>query len=122
MIAQNLSEDPATASNGGDLGFIPESSLDKANPELRKMVMSLGPGQTSKIIHTQEGYRILKVVSKEPAGQRALNDPQVQQSIREQLRNRKDQLLRAAYFEMGRNEAQVVNQLANTIIADRDQK
>ncbi len=122
MVAQNLSEDPATASNGGDLGFIPESSLDRANPELRKLVMSMQPGQTSKVIHTQEGYRILKVVSKEPAGQRALNDPQVQQSIREQLRNRKDQLLRAAYFEMGRNEAQVVNQLANSIIAERDQK
>ena len=44
MLAQNYSEDPASAANGGDLGFVPESALEKANPELRKMVMSLRPG------------------------------------------------------------------------------
>ena len=72
MLAQNYSEDPASAPNGGDLGFVPESALEKANPELRKMVMSLGPNGVSPIIHTQEGYRILKVISKEAAGQRDL--------------------------------------------------
>ena len=56
---------------------MPESALEKANPELRKMVMSLPPGGVSGIIHTQEGYRILKVISKEPAGQRDLSDPRV---------------------------------------------
>src|SRR5438876_1113824 len=65
-LAQNYSEDAASAPNGGDLGFVPESALEKANPELRKMVMSLPPGGLSTIIHTQEGYRILKVISKEP--------------------------------------------------------
>lgn len=112
MLAQNFSEDPNTAANGGDLGFIGESSLDKANPELRKMVMSLGPGQVSPPIKTEEGYRILKVISKEPAGQRELTDPRVQQSIRDQLINRKDQLLRAVYYELGRNEAKVTNYFA----------
>jgi peptidyl-prolyl cis-trans isomerase SurA len=115
MLAQNYSEDPNTAPNGGDLGFVPESALEKANPELRKMVMSLAPGTLSQIIHTQEGYRILRVISKEPSGQRELNDPKVQQSIRELLLNRKDQLLRAAYYEVARNEAEVVNYLAQRI-------
>jgi peptidyl-prolyl cis-trans isomerase SurA len=115
-LAQNFSEDPNTASNGGDLGFIGESSLEKANPELRKMVMSLQPGQVSPPIKTEEGYRILKVISKEPAGQRELTDPRVQQSIRDQLINRKDQLLRAAYYEMARNEAKATNYLANDVV------
>ena len=115
MVAQNYSENPNTAPNGGDLGFIPESALEKANVELRKMVMSLVPGQFSPVIRTPEGYRILKVISKEPAGQRELNDPRVQQTIRETLLNRKDQLLKAAYYEVARNEAQVVNYLARTI-------
>ena len=35
MLAQNYSEDPDSATNGGDMGFIPESTLEKANPELR---------------------------------------------------------------------------------------
>ncbi|MEO8129567.1 MAG: peptidylprolyl isomerase, partial [Bryobacteraceae bacterium] len=97
-------------------------SLEKVNSEIRKMVMSMQAGQVSKVIRTPEGYRLLKVVSKEPAGQRELNDPRVQQSIRETLINRKDQLLRAAYYEVARNEAQVTNQLAIGITVNRDKK
>jgi peptidyl-prolyl cis-trans isomerase SurA len=115
MVAQNYSEDPNTALNGGDMGFIPESALEKVNPELRKIVLELQPGQFSKVIHTPEGYRILKVMSREPAGQRELNDPRVQQNIRETLINRKDQLLKAAYYEVARNEAKVVNYFAEKI-------
>jgi len=116
MLAQNYSEDPNTAPNGGDLGYIPESALEKANVELRKIVMTLQPGQTSPVIHTQEGYRILKLISREPAGQRELQDPRVQQTIRETIMNRKDQLLKAAYYEVARGEAQVSNYYAQSIV------
>jgi peptidyl-prolyl cis-trans isomerase SurA len=115
VIASNFSEDPGSAQNGGDMGFVPESALEKVNPELRKAVMAMNPGQITGIIHTNEGYRILKVISKEPAGQRELSDPRVQQNIREILRNRKDQLLRAAYYEIARDEAKVVNFFAQTV-------
>jgi peptidyl-prolyl cis-trans isomerase SurA len=64
---------------------------------------------------TPEGYRILKVITREPAGQRVLDDPAVQQTIRETLLNRKDQLLKAAYYEVARDEAKVVNYLASSI-------
>jgi len=116
MVAQSFSEDVNSAPNGGDLGFIPESALEKANAELRKMVMSMPPGAISPIVHTQEGYRIFKIISKESAGQRELNDPRVQQSIRETLLNRKDQLLKTAYYEIARNEAKVVNYLARSVV------
>jgi peptidyl-prolyl cis-trans isomerase SurA len=118
MIAQNYSEDPTSTPNGGDLGFLPESSLEKASPELRRMVLSMTPGQLSPIIHTDEGYRILKMISKEPAGQRDLTDPRVQQSIRETLQNSKDQLLKTAYYETARNEAKVVNYMARAVFAE----
>ncbi|MDE3195885.1 MAG: peptidylprolyl isomerase [Acidobacteriota bacterium] len=117
MMAQNYSEDPQTTPNGGDLGFVPESSLDKTSPELRKLILSLQPGQLSPIIHTQEGYRILKVISKEPAGQRDLSDPRVQQTIRSTLIDRKDQLLKTAYYEMARNQAKVVDYMAQSMFA-----
>jgi peptidyl-prolyl cis-trans isomerase SurA len=82
------------------------------------MVLSLQPGQMSPIIHTQNGYQILKVISKEPAGQRDLSDPRVQQSIRSELLNRKDELLKTAYYDMARNEAKVVNNMSKTVFAD----
>jgi|CZKE01.1.fsa_nt_gi peptidyl-prolyl cis-trans isomerase SurA len=116
QVAQNYSEDPKSVSSGGDMGFVPESALEKANPELRKLVVSLQPGAISQPIKTEEGYRILKVISKETAGQRDLNDPRVQTNIRETLRNSKDQLLRAAYYEVERNNSKVVNYLAQRII------
>jgi len=114
-IAQNYSEDPDSAPNGGSLGFVQESALDKANPDLRKAIVALRPGQITPIVKTPEGYRILKLVTREPAGQRDLNDPSVQQTIRETLINRKDQLLRAAFYEVARNEAAVVNFFAASV-------
>ena len=48
-LASNYSEDD-TASNGGDTGFIPESMLDKrANPELRRLILNMTPGQVSQL-------------------------------------------------------------------------
>ena len=122
MLAQNFSEDPNSAPNGGDLGFVPESALEKANAELRKAVMAMPPGQVTPVIHSVEGFRILKVISKEGAGQRELSDPRVQQNIRETLLNRKDQLLRAAYYEVARNESKVVNFFAQSIAQNKDKK
>jgi peptidyl-prolyl cis-trans isomerase SurA len=114
-LAQNYSEDPATIQNGGDLGFLPESAFDKTSPQIRKLVLSLQPGQLSPILPAQDSYRILKMMSKEPAGQRDLSDPRVSQTIRERLINRKDQLLKTAYYETARNEAKVVNYLAQSL-------
>src|SRR6266852_3403829 len=116
MLAQSYSEDSNTAANGGDLGFVQESALERAQPELRKMVMSLQPGQISPVIRSQAGYSILKVFSKEPSGQRELTDPRVQQTIREQLLNRKDQLLKAAYYDVARNETKVANYFSKSIV------
>jgi peptidyl-prolyl cis-trans isomerase SurA len=116
MLAQNYSEDPESTPNGGDMGFVPQSNLERASPDLRRLVDSLQPGAFSGPIQTQDGYRILKVITREPAGQRDLNDPRVQQNIRETLLNRKDQLLKSAYYEVARNGAKVQNYLAQRII------
>ena len=114
-VAQAFSEDPQSAPNGGDMGFIPESALQQADPETRRVILSLLPGQISPPLRTQGGWQILKLIAREPAGQRELNDPRVQQNIRETLRTRKEQLLRNAYLDACRNEAQVVNYLALSI-------
>lgn len=121
-LAQNYSEDPNYAPNGGDVGFVPESALDKVNPQLRKAIMDMTPGQISPILQTSEGFRIIKVISKEPAGQRVLTDPRVQENIRSQLFQRKDQALRDAFIEVARDNAKVVNYYAESVLASRDNR
>lgn len=118
QLAADYSEDPNTASNGGNLGYIPESALNspQTDPLLRKAVTSLKPGQVSSPIQLKDSIRILKLVAREAAGQRGPEDPQIRQSIRDTLQNRKEQLLRNAYFEIARDEAHVTNYLAQQVI------
>ena len=83
-VAMNISEDPNTASNGGDMGFAPESQL-KTDPALYDAIGKLKPDQFTDVIpvydsspgHKIAGYAIYKLISREPAGQRELNDPRV---------------------------------------------
>lgn len=115
QLAMDYSED-ANGTNGGDLGFIPQSSLNQTDPALKKAVLSLQPGQVSKPILLKDGYHIIKLLAREPAGQQQLSDPQVQQNIRATLKNRKEQLLRSAYLMSARDQARVTNYLAREIL------
>jgi peptidyl-prolyl cis-trans isomerase SurA len=122
-LAMNYSEDPETSGNGGDLGTVPESSLRNTDPGTRDLVLKLKPGQYSPIITVMDpatkrlvGFRIVKLVAKEPAGQRDLSDPRVQQAIRTQLHDRREQLLKAAYYEILRDSAKVQNYYAQQIL------
>jgi peptidyl-prolyl cis-trans isomerase SurA len=69
-----------------------------------------GPG------HHTIGYAIYKLIGREPAGQRELNDPRVQQTIRQMLREGHAQLLKNAYFEILHDEAKVHNYFADQIL------
>jgi peptidyl-prolyl cis-trans isomerase SurA len=119
-VARNYSEDPGSIGNGGDLGFIPQSFLEGTDLNLRRAVASLSPGEISPIIRSGSELRIIRLISRAPAGQREFSDPRIQQSIRETLKNRKDQLLRTAYSEMLRNKADVTNYIAKRIVSDFD--
>lgn len=118
VVAQHYSEDPDSVSSGGDLGFIPQSFLEETDLTLRRVVALLSPGEISPIIKSGSTLRILRLISREPAGQRVFSDPRVQQLIRERLENRKNQLLRTAYIAVLRSEADVTNYLAKHIVAD----
>ena len=123
-LAMNYSEDSETSGNGGDLGFAPESSLKNTDQLTRDTVMKLKPGQYSPVITAVNpmtkqlvGFRIVKLIAKEPAGQRELADPRVQEAIRSQLRDRREQLLKSAYYEVLREQAKVENYYAERVLA-----
>ena len=122
QLAMNYSEQPDTAGNGGDMGMVLESQL-RTNPEIYSSVSKLKPGETSPPLPMIEpnskrvvGFSIVRLISKEPAGQRELNDPRVQQFIREQLRDSREQLLKAAYYDVVHNEAKIENYYANDLL------
>jgi peptidyl-prolyl cis-trans isomerase SurA len=120
-LAMNLSENPSDANNGGNMGFVPESSL-RSDPTVYAAITKAQPGHITEVVplippgaKAPAGYGIYKLIEKEPAGQRELNDPRVQQDIRQQLRDSRSQLLRAAYYEMMRDQSRVENHLAEEI-------
>lgn len=123
-LAMNFSENANTASNGGDMGFIPESQL-RSDPEVYNAVSKLKPGEITGVItvydsagpgHRIVGYAIYKLLGWEPAGQRQLNDPRVQQAIHTQLYNNRTQLLENAYLEVLHDDAKVHNYFAEQVL------
>ena len=125
-LAMNFSENPNTASNGGDMGFIRESDL-QSDPEVYDAVSKLKPDQFTDVLpvydgsgpgHKIIGYAIYKLIAREPAGQRELNDPNVQQTIHQTLHESQKQLLQNAYFEMLQDDAKVRNYFAEQILKE----
>jgi peptidyl-prolyl cis-trans isomerase SurA len=125
-LAIQFSENQNTAPNGGDMGFIYESQMKQAtDPQTYAAITKLKPGETTEILplldgqtHKSVGYSIYKLLSKEPPGQRDLNDPRVQQSIRKQLQDSRSQLLKNAYFEILTDEAKVRNFYAEEVFKE----
>lgn len=124
QLAMNYSEQPDTAGNGGDMGMIPESQL-RSNPEIYNAVSKLKPGQTTPPLPMTDpntkhviGYSIIKLIAKDPAGQRELNDPRVQQFIREQLRQTREQLLKSAYYDIVHNQSKINNYYADDLLKE----
>jgi peptidyl-prolyl cis-trans isomerase SurA len=127
-VAMNISEDPNTASNGGDMGFAPESQL-KTDPALYDVIAKLKPDQFTDVIpvydsspgHKIAGYAIYKLISREPAGQRELNDPRVHQAIHQSLHDSQKQLLQTAYLDTLTDGAKVRNYFAEQILKQTGQ-
>jgi peptidyl-prolyl cis-trans isomerase SurA len=127
-VAMNFSEDPRTASSGGDMGFAQESTL-RSDPEVYAAIGKLKPDQFTDILpipdagpsHKVVGYAIYKLISREPAGQRVLTDPNVRQTIHQTLHDAQKQLLQTAYLEMVMDDTRVQNYLAEQILKNGPQ-
>ncbi len=121
-LAVDFSEQPSTASNGGDMGFYPESQL-RQDPAVFAAISKLKPGQITEVLPSYatdgskrvNGYAIYKLLAADAAGQRELNNPQVQMAIRQQLRDARGQLLKNAYYEILRDQAHVENYFAEEV-------
>lgn len=61
FLAKTYSEDPGSASEGGDLGFFDRSTMFK---EFTAMAFKLKAGELSPVFETEAGYHILQVIER----------------------------------------------------------
>jgi peptidyl-prolyl cis-trans isomerase SurA len=116
-VAKESSEDPSSGPVGGDLNFQPLQAIENIDPRLAQAVSKMRTGETyPQVIETRFGFHILKLLEKDPGGQKDLTDPRVQANVRQAIFNRKDQTLKNAFSEAARNKATVVNYLAQRIL------
>jgi peptidyl-prolyl cis-trans isomerase SurA len=116
-VAQQYSEDPSSAPNGGDLSFQPLQALEGIDPRLTQVVQRMKAGETfPQVVETRFGFHVVKLVERDAGGQKDLADPRVQADVRQVIFNRKDQSLKAAFSETIRNKAEITNFLAQRML------
>jgi len=101
-LAKALSEDPATAGEGGDMGWF--EAEDYAAP-ISKMAFSLKPGQVSPIFRGPDGWYIIKLEAKQPAGIEPLE--KVAGRIRARLVQERVLTERSAWLKQRRKQARI---------------
>jgi len=123
-LAGQFSENANFAPNGGDMGFVAESQL-QTDPDVYSAVAKLKPGQITDVIPAYDtsapgrrflGFAIYQLLGREPAGQREISDPRVQQAVRSSLRESHSQLLKNAYSEMLHDNSKIRNYYAEQIL------
>jgi peptidyl-prolyl cis-trans isomerase SurA len=100
-LAKNFSEDPGSALNGGDLGWVDPAAMV---PEFRDVMNSSAQGELSKPFKSQYGWHILEVL-----GRRATDGTEQarEQQALNVLRNRKYDEALQTWLRQIRDEAYV---------------
>lgn len=70
-LAQELSDDPGSKSQGGDLGFFGRGQMI---PEFETAAFDAQPGDRVGPVKTSFGYHLIEVLEKQPAGKQSLEE------------------------------------------------
>jgi peptidyl-prolyl cis-trans isomerase C len=103
-LARKFSISPESAKKGGDLGYVERGIAGK---EFEQAAFALKKqGELSDIVKAELGYHIIRLEDK--IGPRQLTFPEVQEEIRNRLRNKKREKILTAYLQDLREGAQII--------------
>ena len=103
-VAAESSQDKASASKGGELGFLSRGTMDSA---FEKAAFSLKVGEVSQPVLTKNGYHLIQVEQKLPQKQLALaevKDKIRKKILEERARRSLDQVVDRFYEQVYRSE------------------
>lgn len=101
QVAQELSQDPASAQEGGDLGYFKRGEMVKP---FEDVAFALNPGEMSDPVRTDFGFHIIKVEEVQEGGYRPL------ETVRDDLRGR-------LISEEARRQAEMKAQEVHTLMS-----
>jgi peptidyl-prolyl cis-trans isomerase C len=101
-LATELSEDPGSAENGGDLGFFAREAMVKPFADA---AFALTVGQLSDVVQTDFGFHIIKVTETRPAGVAPL--PEVHERLEQFLQEQERDKQEHAYVEELKKKAKI---------------
>ncbi len=102
-LAKQHSQDPGSAANGGDLGFVPKG---QTVPAFEQAAFALGqPGQVSAVVESPFGFHIIKMIARR-AG-RTVPLAEVKTQVEQFLKQQKMQEKTAAYVEQLKGKGKV---------------
>jgi parvulin-like peptidyl-prolyl isomerase len=117
-VAKANSEEPESATRGGELGWLTESQIQ---PEVRSQLGSLTKNSISEPIRLDDGWHILKVIDIKEPYTPALDE--IRSALAQQLRNEKAQANSQAYLGKLLQQTPVaINELALSKVLNKSEK
>ena len=101
-LARQLSKDPGSKEQGGDLGFVARGQLV---PEFEQTAYTLQPGQVSPVVKTQYGFHIIQGIARQAAQPSTLAE--VREQIRRQLLSKKQEADFTAWLKQVKQTAKI---------------
>lgn len=101
-FAARYGVDPASSAAGGDRGFVGRTAL---RPEVAPVAFSLSPGKLSEVIEAGDGFHIVQVVARRPAG--VVPFERARRTIEQALRESERRQRQDAYLAELRQQARI---------------
>jgi peptidyl-prolyl cis-trans isomerase D len=113
-VALEVSEDPGSRPEGGDLGFFPRGRMVRA---FEDVAFALEPGETSDVVRTVHGFHVIRVEERRPASVVSFEEAR-EQLARERAR---ESLAREAARAKAEDLATAIREAKSLVEAAREQ-